>query len=50
VLHLSDPAYILSNFIIYILYKMFIDVVKTRGICWAEHTVSMVAARNDPNF
>jgi len=50
VLHLSDPAYILSNFIIYVLYKMFIDVVKTRGIWWAEHTESMVAARNDPNF
>jgi len=29
---------------------MFIDVIKTRGICWAEHIISMVAARNDPNF
>jgi len=29
---------------------MFIDVIKTRSIFWAEHTISMVAARNDPNF
>jgi len=49
VLHLSDLAYILINLIIYILYKTFIDVIKTGGICWAEHTVSMVTTRNDPN-